>query len=185
MKKLLALVLILAMASAASAGTITVTADGTTTGLLEVDPFTVVTIDLIISGYGVTPPMDSFATLSIGSITGEGMASDPALHAELTNLPLTGTIVNDGVTLIANIGGGVPMGDMDGIPDGSSAYSFTLNVGDIGTYVIDLMGVEVLGTFGPPALPTEVAALTVNVVPEPMTIALLGLGGLFLRRRRS
>jgi hypothetical protein len=29
-----------------------------------------------------------------------------------------------------------------------------------------------------------VDTLTINIIPEPMTIALLGLGGLFLRRRR-
>lgn len=41
-----------------------------------------------------------------------------------------------------------------------------------------------ISLFVDPEYTTPVATVTVTVVPEPMTIILLGLGGLFLRRRR-
>ena len=185
MKKLLALVLVFAMASWASAGLLTVVGDGTA-GTIDVDPGQIVTITIVGTGWGLAGPADSLSVLTIGAITGEGTASDPALHAELSNLPSVGTLVNDGVIMISNIQGGTVMGDMDGIPNGSAAYTFTLDVGTVvGAYMIDLTGATVAGAFSPAPLPLEIGALEVNVVPEPMTIALLGLGGLFLRRRRS
>lgn len=45
-------------------------------------------------------------------------------------------------------------------------------------------GSSVLGLYDSDGV-TLLDSATVNVIPEPMTIALLGLGGLFLRRRRS
>jgi hypothetical protein len=41
-----------------------------------------------------------------------------------------------------------------------------------------------ISLFVDPEYTTPIASVTVTVVPEPMTIILLGLGGLFLRRRR-
>jgi hypothetical protein len=41
-----------------------------------------------------------------------------------------------------------------------------------------------ISVFADPDYTTPVASVNVTVVPEPMTILLLGLGGLFLRRRR-
>ena len=45
-------------------------------------------------------------------------------------------------------------------------------------------GSSVLGLYDSDGV-TLLDSATINVIPEPMTIALLGLGGLFLRRRRS
>ena len=41
-----------------------------------------------------------------------------------------------------------------------------------------------ISVFADPEYTTPVASVNVTVVPEPMTVILLGLGGLFLRRRR-
>jgi hypothetical protein len=41
-----------------------------------------------------------------------------------------------------------------------------------------------ISLFVDPEFTTPIASVNVTVVPEPMTILLLGLGGLFLRRRR-
>ena len=77
---------------------------------------------------------------------------------------------------------------------GQVLYSFTidstgLDVGDIIT-ISEWIGDN---PFGMPPFPVssffngdaaDLASLAVEVIPEPMTIALLGLGGLFIRRRK-
>jgi hypothetical protein len=56
-------------------------------------------------------------------------------------------------------------------------YDVTITGLALGTYLIDSDSYGTGGGFND--------VLTINVVPEPMTIALLGLGGLFLLRRRK
>ena len=54
-----------------------------------------------------------------------------------------------------------------------------------GSLVIDIAFTGVVGTLTFYDHLNQVALGSINVVPEPMTIALLGLGGLFLLRRRK
>ena len=49
----------------------------------------------------------------------------------------------------------------------------------VGTYIYDELSTDAFGSLG------DNDTLTVNVVPEPVTIALLGFGSLFLPRRRK
>jgi hypothetical protein len=51
-------------------------------------------------------------------------------------------------------------------------------------YVGEVGDTATISLFVDPEYTTPVASVNVTVVPEPMTIILLGLGGLFLRRRR-
>jgi hypothetical protein len=68
------------------------------------------------------------------------------------------------------------------IPAGTSLFSFDYLVPSvIGGWSI-YGGLS--GSTSSNADTVALAPLTMNVVPEPMTVALLGLGGLFLRRRK-
>lgn len=95
-------------------------------------------------------------------------------------------------TAAGNLGNATPFGDGyictaddldDGIPGNNPAdgdwITFNLSVlggADSGTFTFDLVD---LGTL------EAVGSGSINIIPEPMTIALLGLGGLFLLRRRK
>ncbi len=64
--------------------------------------------------------------------------------------------------------------------------SFPVGVGT--QYTFDFTGIRGdtarISLFVDPEFDIPVASVNVNIVPEPMTILLLGLGALFLRRRR-
>ena len=51
-------------------------------------------------------------------------------------------------------------------------------------YIGEVGDTATISLFLDPEYTTPVASVNVTVVPEPMTVILLGLGGLFLRRRR-
>ncbi len=63
-------------------------------------------------------------------------------------------------------------------PPVAAGTQFSLN------YVGEVGDTATISLFVDPEYTTPVASVNVTVVPEPMTIILLGLGGLFLRRRR-
>ena len=68
--------------------------------------------------------------------------------------------------------------------------NYTINPAAVNGSVITFTGVGelLLGFTGADVtvnnVPTAVPSLTLNLIPEPMTIALLGLGGLFIRRKK-
>ena len=188
MKNLLTILLVLAMASAASASAV----------WLEVDPqdakdsympSDVITIN-VVADFAV-------AGLGIGAIGADGGTATAinGLHPNLmTLLPVSqGTIVNAGGILIKNIAGGAAPGQPSA-PVGATLYSFEFHVPQVDESTIITIDDITDYTVSPPLSTavndqyyaiylSDVGALQIHV-PEPMTIALLGLGGLFLRRRR-
>ena len=185
MKKMLVFMMVLAVASAAYAGTITVTA---TPDKAEYNYGEAITIELITSGCGYPGPFaGELSSMIIEGITDTGGGSADAvgnLHVNFDVVNVNGDLVNAGGVLIDDITGA---GDLDPgpIPNGVSAYTFDFTTGSSdGTFAIDLSGITVNDCFGGGTTTLSVVPLGYTVVPEPMTIALLGLGGLFLRRRR-
>jgi len=199
MKKLLILMLVLGMASVANAAIVTFESGGSsavgvdylTGGVIVVD----VKVDTAVnSGFQVTigesTTSASHATSAVGT-----------LNAGYTLLPTVGTSVDT----MTNFGAGTPryvlIHRISGTPAvgtpvaaNAVSYSFNLTVpsGNLGD-TFTLTGYAGSPSIGMPpysylvdgGAPASTNNLVVTLVPEPMTIALLGLGGLFLLRRRK
>jgi hypothetical protein len=194
MKKLLVLVLILAFASAASAYSV----------WLEVDPLDVetsylpseiITINLVSDLH-----MSSFSfcvSATGGTVVGTGI-ENPAGHDAGTIHPLFDLMPDNG--LVVNSGGALFTGAKASIftmmdppaPALTVMYSFEFHVPeveastDITIYDVAYKNYTgfIDGELTQPLAFTDATDAVIHVTPEPMTIALLGIGGLFLRRRK-
>jgi hypothetical protein len=166
MRKLLILFLVLGLASTANALLIKV--DDLEGESFEVDTqatITVVSEDtsgwlgyLIIEEGGA----GSLENVVILDAAGNNASAGPYTEADW------GT----GFELSASAAGDPP------VPPVAAGTQFSLD------YVGAVGDTATISLFVDPEYTTPVASVNVTVVPEPMTIILLGLGGLFLRRRR-
>ena len=178
MRKLLALVIVLAFVSTASAASVRFeVAPGTPTfgGGGSYSFGQVITINLI-ADFAV----QSFS-VSIAGNYGTAVAAGP-VNADFVVFPNSGTM-NTGGNLITGATGAVAFGSPN-VDAEEILYSFDYLVPHLPystNIVIDDVGfVSILG--GGTSI-DDVDAFVVHT-PEPMTIGLLGLGGLFLRRRK-
>jgi hypothetical protein len=188
MKKILSVFLVLAIASVASAEAVWFEVD-------EADakdhyaPSDIITIN-VYADFDV-------GSLYIGAIASNGGTAEATgdLHPMLNLLPDTGTIINEGGILISIVTGSINY-MAPPAPALEILYSFEFHVPDVpeSTYLI----IDDYTDYGttPPTYtsvsdPTgymiiisDMTEAVIHVIPEPMTIVLLGLGGLFLRRRK-
>ena len=177
MKKLLILMLVLGIASAVQAATMTV--DLTTDDPhLNVAPGTVITVKLttdnVIKNFaGINFTASGTNTAAIGG--GGWQVGNSAVSPDGTES--AGDII--GAYMLATAG--------EEYLAGTVLYTFSATINEDGT--IGMANVSCIDPYGVPPMPPKYYDLTLNgldvtIVPEPMTILLLGLGGLFLRRRR-
>ena len=182
-KKLLVLMLIIGMSSMANALVLSFELAG---GGTDVEEFSAVTInirgDVGADDYKVT-------TAITGSFSGVGVGT---VDTGFTDSLTTNGQLKDGT--VSNIWVYEKKGIVDTVGEDPSVLSsvvfgtITLTSGaDGGTITID----DFAGSaYGPPTsskynnTTVTMGSLVLDIVPEPMTIALLGLGGLFLRRRK-
>jgi hypothetical protein len=165
MRKMLVLILVLGLASAANALIITV--DGQTGESFEVDVTATINV--------VSEDASSWLGYIIVEEGGAGSLENPVV------LDAAGDIGSAAAYAEAGWGAGYELTaamSPSGVPPIAAGPQFSFDylgaVGDIAT----------ISLFVDPEYTTPVASVNVTVVPEPMTVILLSLGALFLRRRR-
>ena len=137
----------------------------------------------------------------------QGVSAVGVLHTNMLNHPLgsnAGTLKpgDQGDIVIFQMRGGVNTENPDPAPAGEDLYIFDILAGADGTMITinDVIGPGVgagdVNPYGPFPLKTtlsesgasadyDLTALDIHIVPEPATVALLGLGTLVLFRKRK
>ncbi|MEJ2647083.1 MAG: PEP-CTERM sorting domain-containing protein [Sedimentisphaerales bacterium] len=168
MKRVLALMLVLGLAS--SAGAIYLEIDGTPTNTYE-----------LVAGYStsitiVSEDDSSWLGYLIVPEGSPGTLSNPSIFDNAGNFssanPYTESGWGTGYELTAAM-------TFEGVPPlaAGEQFSFDFSGGLLGDTAQVLLFLD-------PEYSTPAGSLSISIVPEPITIALLGFGTLFLRRRK-
>jgi hypothetical protein len=164
MKKLLVLLMVLGLVSSANAA-------------------------LSLSLSATTVAVGADVTLSVISDNGDGWLGDLVLSEDLVNWTAPIAAAYDGAVTILPAAGNlaalsmsqpnvaqISAGGLSPAPVAGTQFTVAIKGVQPGTIFIDLQDDSTFAEIAGP--------LTLTVTPEPITVALLGLGGLFLRRRK-
>jgi hypothetical protein len=172
MKKLLVLVLILAFTSAASAlpTTAWLEVDG---GGTSFDVGTVITVNLLAD--------DLVSGFKLDILAADGILVGLAgVHPDLNVATTYGTPSGDGTKLVG-IGGTT---FTNPVPAGTAICWVTLEIPDLAPSTLITVDNDPEGYCLIQNVLDDVTPVELHIAPEPMTVVLLGIGGLFLRRRK-
>jgi hypothetical protein len=183
MKKLLTLFLVLFIASMASATPVIVGSD-------EID-ISVGYVTLTVQGTSAEASSDNYNP-NIGGFDGAVWVDYATYSSQISNIGTPnanmGGMASIDTTTYLPYGGGIPFSAHGNVAwteatdvDEGDWFSFDVSMLS-GASVGDTYAVQICDTS---SLPWPILYThTLTVVPEPMTILLLGIGGLFLRRRK-
>ena len=165
MRKMLVLILVLGLASAANAMLIKV--DDQAGDSFEVDVMTTITV--------VSEDSSSWLGYIIVEEGGAGVLENAVKLDAAGDLGVASAYAEAGWGTGFELSASTSPGGVPAVAAGSQfSFDYVGSVGDTAR----------ISLFVDPEFDVPAALVDVTVVPEPMTILLLGLGGLFLRRRR-
>ena len=181
MRKLLVLSLVLGMASLASAVPVLTVSDANPT---VGDTFYLyVTGTAADASQNMSPAGGGYASMITLDYANYASSANANPYISMNVVPTSvetaagGSVANGSTYGNANFTAGPAAGDWAEGTDVDAGLWFTYEL------TADAEGLTQIGLTADWGS-AEIGAISVNVVPEPMTMALLGLGGLFLRRRK-
>lgn len=195
MKKVFVLLLVLGLTVTANASSVPIiqVQGGGTTNVVAGEVVNIEVVDTVAIASNIGINLGQTTTSSAGYAPAVALGT---VNAGFDSVNVSGILVNSATSgryvLIDRISGVIAAGS-PAIAAGEPLYAFKVTIpvgaaiGDTFT-IDDLLGAPVHSAGPPYGTVADVAAnaqaLVLTVIPEPMTIALLGLGGLFLRRRK-
>lgn len=184
MKKLLSLFIVMLMVSAASAGIVRLEVNGEGAAPTSGDAIEVTAgSDIVINILADTGIFQIEADILGNAGTAKTPITVNTTFNTASPLASEGFIKNDGTQLITGIVQLCVQDFVTNVPAGEVLYSFTYTVPET-LGVMEISGTNIYASFNDFSTSDSMQPVFLNVVPEPMTIALLGIGGLFLRRKK-
>jgi hypothetical protein len=187
MKNILVVLTVLATASIANAA-LSISVDGVVDPpdtQININPSDVVTIDIFGDGATAAPAAAWLLVQGPGSISGGVMLHAGSLSSIYTYIPGSGDGFEDLLPWFESMGYadvvGASYADMahGGVPqvplEGTLVDEIEFHCEALGDVILTLANVDLSAAYD-----TQI----IHQIPEPITLSLLGLGGLFLRRRK-
>jgi hypothetical protein len=174
MKKLLVLMLVLGLASTANAYIELRIGGSPAPGTLDV----VAGDTAAIQVYDDNTTQNGYVGYIIVESGGDGVLNNAVVEAS------AGSSGDASAYSYYGWGAGYTLTAMSITGDIAAGHHFTITYDAAGLSEGDSAVISLWDGRTTPTAYSEVGSMNINIVPEPITIALLGLGGLFLRRRK-